>query len=119
MTGIYQSFIGTALNSSIADYQTYVDSSSFKGCIRERTIDDRERYQDHECDIVLEAFRTRVWTHLTTFDYNDLSTLATASSRGGYHLANTITAIDRKVEDVNTGSIFRQTSTGLVQVWRL
>ncbi|KAF7889153.1 hypothetical protein EAF00_009453 [Botryotinia globosa] len=29
LTGIYQSVIGTALNFSIADYQSYVDSSSF------------------------------------------------------------------------------------------
>lgn len=62
--------------------------------------------------VVLEAFRTRGWTHLTTFDYNDLSSLATASSRGGYHLANALTAVARKVEDVNTDLILRHTSTG-------
>ncbi|THV43917.1 hypothetical protein BGAL_0815g00030 [Botrytis galanthina] len=165
LTGIYQSFIGAALNFSIADYQTYVDSSSFKGIcptnekmnltgienpITATMNDHLFAYASAQLMIandtktvnatvthaavrlgqpiyvysvflvnlavilivVLEAFRTRGWTHLTTFDYNDLSSLATASSRGGYHLANALTAVARKVEDVNTDLILRQTSTG-------
>ncbi|KAF7932258.1 hypothetical protein EAE99_003498 [Botrytis elliptica] len=165
LTGIYQSVIGTALNFSIADYQTYVDSSSFndirptdeeinlKGIENSvtammddllvayasaqlmiandtKTVNATVTYAAVRLGqpiyvysvflvnlaiiliVVLEAFRTRGWTHLTTFDYNDLSSLATASSRGGYHLANALTAVARKVDNVNTDLILRQTSTG-------
>lgn len=62
--------------------------------------------------VMLEAIRTRSWRYLTPFDYNDLSMLAAASSRGGHHLANALTAIARKVENVNTDLKLRQTSTG-------
>ncbi|TEY87374.1 hypothetical protein BOTCAL_0003g00550 [Botryotinia calthae] len=165
LTGIYQSVIGSAMNFSIADYQSYVDSPFFND-IRPtdeeinltgiensvtammddllvayasaqlmiandtKTVNATVTYAAVRLGqpiyvysvfmvnlaiiliVTLEAVRTRSWTLLTPFDYNDLSSLASASSRGGYHLANALAAVARKVENVNTDLMLRQTSTG-------
>lgn len=165
LTGIYQSILGSALNFSIADYQTFVNSSSFNelrptdeeinltgiqnsvtAMIDDllvayasaqlmiandtKTVDAIVTYAAVRLGqpiyvysvffinlaiilvVMIEAFRTRSWTHLTPFDYNDLSALAVASSRGGYHLSNALAAVGRKVENINTDLRLRQTSTG-------
>ncbi|KAI9650392.1 hypothetical protein NHQ30_000406 [Ciborinia camelliae] len=165
LTGIYQSILGSALNFSIADYQTYINSSSYtsirptdeeinlmgiQNSVTAMIDDLLVAYSSAQLMIandtktadaivtytavrfgqpvyvysvfivnlviifvvMVEAIRTRSWTYLTPFDYNDLGALAGASSRGGHHLANALTAVARKMEDVNTDLKLRQTSTG-------